>query len=98
MPYIKPNQRDQLDRAIEDLMIAIIKLTDDDKLIVAGPGVYNYVITTLLNKAYDMRMYPSYDKANTVMGILESAKQEYYRRVVASYEDQKIDENGDVYF
>lgn len=31
------------------------------------------------------------------LGTLEAVKQEFYRRVVAAYEDLKIQENGDVY-
>ena len=44
------------------------------------------------------RAYPSLhfqDKAE-VIAALECAKLEYYRRHVAPYEDQKIEENGDV--
>ena len=32
-----------------------------------------------------------------LIGVLECAKLELYRRVAAPYEDDKIDENGDVY-
>lgn len=38
-----------------------------------------------------------YQDHNDVMGALEGAKQEYYRRIVAPYENEKIKENGDVY-
>jgi len=41
-----------------------------------------------------------YEKTFTTMsqiiGVLESVKQEFYRRVVAPYEEEKIKENGDV--
>lgn len=98
MPYIKKNQREQLAPALEDLMMAIIGLKDEEgKHINPGAGVFNYVITTLLNNHYEMTFFPSYDKVNTVIGILESAKQEYYRRVAVTYENQKRLENGDVY-
>lgn len=39
----------------------------------------------------------SYRSINDVMGAMEAAKQEFYRRVAAPYEDKKIIENGDVY-
>jgi len=32
-----------------------------------------------------------------VLGALEGAKQEFYRRKVVQYEENKIAENGDVY-
>ena len=34
---------------------------------------------------------------NAIIGALECAKLELYRRVAAPYEDDKIIENGDVY-
>jgi len=40
---------------------------------------------------------PSYDDYNAVIGVLECAKMELYRRLVATYEDKKMQENGDVY-
>lgn len=39
----------------------------------------------------------SYSVFNDVIGALEGAKIEFYRRVVVSYEDKKIQENGDLY-
>jgi len=38
-----------------------------------------------------------YAHLNEVVGVLECAKLELYRRVVAPYEDQKMTESGDVY-
>jgi hypothetical protein len=58
------------------------------------PGDANYVITVLLQEAFDLTHYSDY---NAVIGILECAKLEFYRRAVAPYEDEKIKENGDVY-
>jgi len=45
------------------------------------------------------RLYspPKYKRYNKAMGVLECIKQEFYRRVISKYEDQKIEENGDVY-
>jgi hypothetical protein len=39
----------------------------------------------------------NYKHINEIIGVLECAKQEFYRRVAAPYEDTKIQENGDVY-
>lgn len=58
-------------------------------------GELNYAITMLLRRYYDAG--PSYSRANDVLGALEGAKLEFYRRVVAPYEDKKIAANGDVY-
>jgi hypothetical protein len=39
---------------------------------------------------------PRYRDYHAVIGALEAAKLEFYRRQVAPYEDGKIAENGDV--
>ena len=55
-------------------------------------GELNYVITRILKESYPLR----YFNLNRAMGVLECAKLEFYRRVVAPYEDIKIKESGDV--
>jgi hypothetical protein len=97
MPYIKQESRKQLDPAIEDLMIALLKRTVDGKNVTPSSGDFNYIISTLLGHWYEMTFLPSYDKVNTVVGILECVKQEYYRRVAVPYEDKKREAHGDVY-
>lgn len=39
----------------------------------------------------------SYQTCNDVMGAISGAGYEFYRRIVAPYEEGKIAENGDVY-
>ena len=56
----------------------------------------NYAFT-LLAIEYIERHGRCYASINDVMGALEGAKLEFYRRVVAPYEDLKIIMNGDVY-
>lgn len=60
------------------------------------PGELNFAITMLL-RGYLSRQGMGYSTINDALGALEGAKLEFYRRVAASYEDQKIIENGDVY-
>jgi len=64
---------------------------------VATPGDLNYTITRAID-AYLGRKGINY-ALNEVIGVLECAKLELYRRIVAGYEDKKIadPENGDVY-
>lgn len=59
-------------------------------------GELNYLITTL-GRLYIIRHGKSYNTLSDVVKAMECAKLEFYRRVVAPYEDQKIKENGDVF-
>lgn len=61
-----------------------------------NPGELNYLITRLVNK-YIQTEGLSYATINDIVGAIEGAKLEFYRRVVAPYEDEKIKTNGDVY-
>jgi len=62
-----------------------------------SPGELNYVITRLVDDYVARHGGVSYTLMNEVVGILECAKLELYRRVVAPYEDMKLAESGDVY-
>jgi len=81
MPYIKKEDRERLDNL---------------ESIPETPGELNYVITMCINR-YIGEHGLRYDIINDVVGALESAKLEFYRRIAAPYEDIKIIENGDVY-
>jgi hypothetical protein len=59
-------------------------------------GELNYAITLLI-RDYFRSNGGRYQQINDIIGALEGAKAEFYRRVVAPYEDIKIRENGDVY-
>jgi len=89
MPYIKPEDRLKFDARINALItdITLHKATDGDM---------NYIITRLLDAAFDLKN-TKYTKINTAVGVLECCKLELYRRKAADYEDTKIQENGDVY-
>ena len=59
-------------------------------------GELNYLITRLADE-YLVRKGLRYTNVNEVVGALECAKLELYRRIAAPYEDAKIAETGDVY-
>jgi hypothetical protein len=61
------------------------------------PGELNFVITDVIDD-YLIRMGVTYTSINEVIGVLECAKLELYRRIVAPYEDHKKEQHGDVYF
>lgn len=77
-----------------------ISQDDRDELahypIADGVGQLNYQITMLVHR-YVRRHGLVYNRISDVIGALEAAKLEFYRRVVVPYEDKKIKENGDVY-
>lgn len=84
MPYIKQEDRVKFKEGLSKLPPAETK------------GELNYLFTTLAIEylyAHGLR----YDTVNDVDGAFDNAKQEFYRRVATPYEDQKIEENGDVY-
>lgn len=59
------------------------------------PGELNYVFTCIIQSYWSK--YGRYQTINDIVGALEGAKLEFYRRVAAPYENTKIEENGDVY-
>ena len=60
-------------------------------------GELNYAITRIVDTYLIRKGGVRYSHLNEVIGALECAKLELYRRVAAPYEDQKITETGDVY-
>ena len=61
-----------------------------------SPGELNYMIT-LLCKNYLYQHGISYTNMKEIVGVLECAKMELYRRVAVPYEEEKCKINGDVY-
>ena len=59
-----------------------------------GPGLLNYAITSLILRTQALK---GYKDMNAVIGVLACCQLEVYRRVVAPYEQKKIEEAGDVY-
>lgn len=59
-------------------------------------GELNYTITMLCKKYLEAKG-EKYQTYNDIIGALEGAKLELYRRKISTYEDKKINENGDTY-
>jgi len=87
VPYIKQEKRPLFTKEIE----ALVKKLEEQPL-TEQDGDLNYIITSILKLLYK----PRYFNYNRAIGVLEAIKLEYYRRVVAPYEDTKIKDNGDV--
>lgn len=61
------------------------------------PGELNYLITQMLTRYFHRTGGANYQAINDILGALEGAKLEFYRRVAVPYEQMKMEENGDVY-
>lgn len=59
-------------------------------------GELNFAISVLVDN-YLKDKGIKYEHLNEVIGAMDCAKLELYRRVAAPYEDEKIKQNGDVY-
>lgn len=91
MPYISQDRRvdiDHFSRAVPKTV-----------------GELNYAITLMCLRyvrrddieTQSAASQVTYQAVNDVLGALEGAKLEFYRRLAAPYEDTKIVQNGDVY-
>ena len=93
MPYIAQEKRRQVDHLIDDLRFALASMEADDELNNMDGNV-NYIITRLLMSVYGDKDTTTYSNINAVIGVLECAKNEFYRKVAAPYEDQKEFDHG----
>ena len=96
MPYIKEEERLELDNTIE-LMIEAIR---NNNTSLNNPhdfanylGRINYCFSRIISGVMGT---VSYSKIAMATGVLENIKQEFYRRAAGPYEDKKIAENGDI--
>ena len=58
-------------------------------------GELNYQFS-MLAREYMARNRKTYKAMNDVIGAMEAAKLEFYRRIVVPYEEEKMAENGDL--
>ena len=106
MPYIEKGQRELIDGpsdftvkiGLDSFLHKMTRLCDDYCRGKQGwpcnPGTLNYIITKVVH--WYLGDNPNYERYNAAIGVLECAKLELYRRKVSPYEDEKINENGDV--
>ena len=69
---------------------------------VKSPGELNQIISSLIDEyiKYHTITYGrelTYVMLNDILGALEGAKLEFYRRIVVPYENLQCSRNGDVY-
>ena len=87
MPYINQGGRAKF----EDLLETFDLLSVGDM----AAGELNYVISSIVHE-WLIRHRVSYGTLNQAIGVLECAKLELYKQVVAPYEEKKKAENGPV--
>jgi hypothetical protein len=99
MPYIKEEDREQLDKHIDELAnrisFMLCKIPEDRAEHIGG--IMNYVISRLFIKVISLHWGKlRYWMINMVSGTCSDVSSEFYRRTAAPYEDAKIEENGDI--
>lgn len=92
MPYITPEDRE---RFVHELCHGKENLAEAVGEICNNAGDLNYAFT-VISQTYLREKGLRYQHINDIIGALEGAKIELYRRVAVDYEDKKIAENGDV--
>ena len=83
MPYINKTGRSYADQAV----FSIVRVMS----ILGMKGTLNYILFKTAKN-----MCKSYGDYSRFIAELECCKLEIYRKLVAPYEDTKIEENGDV--
>lgn len=71
------------------------KLKVDKDNLITNAGQFNYALHQVIS-IYLEQNDMSYQSCNDIIGAMECAKMELYRRIIAPYEDRKKIQNGDV--
>lgn len=90
MPYIKQVERPNLENEIQSIVDKLLALDEND-----AKGTLNYTFYSIL-KRYVTARGLKYYRLNDLMGVMECCKLEFYRKVIAFYENSCIEKNGDV--
>lgn len=95
MPYILPQDRAFLDKEIDALAEKITESSKCSEMYFAG--LLNYSITKLIGLVI-VKLFGkiNYGLIATITGVLKNVESEFYRRMVAPYENKKRQENGDI--
>ena len=87
MPYIERTARLQYAELIDSLF----DMLDQNDF---HSGHLNYVIYSLLKRRF--MKHRGYSEGSRLRGVMFDVAEEFYRRLLAPYEEQMIDKNGDV--
>ena len=82
MPYVKTILRENLNKVVDAMADACV----------CADGDLNYILYAYCKR----HITPSYNSYKNFCGELRQCATEIERRLLAKYEDQKIEENGDI--
>lgn len=94
MPYIQKSERPYYDDLIKQITEKLVEKFPAENGKGYSEGDLNYIISSIIWKLFNKKR--SYSNGNKLMGVISCVQQEFYRRMLAPYEDKKIEENGDV--
>jgi len=86
MPYIKVQDRLEFKEIEKEISYLNIET----------PGNLQYIISLLIAQYLREKGEVRYQHCNDIMGALTGANMEFYRQIVAPYEDICIERNGEV--
>lgn len=87
MPYLPTDQRNEVNEVLSE---------DGITFSPDNAGELNYVTTMFINNFLNNKGL-HYANINEMIGVLECCKLELYRMIGGTYEDEKIEDNGEVY-
>jgi hypothetical protein len=82
MPYVAQERRPVLDKIVSEMWAAKVK----------ADGDLNYILFAYCKRCIN----PSYNNYKNFIGELHQCAVEIERRLLADYENKKIEDNGDV--
>jgi len=97
---INPSDKQPRELAVQCMRMPYIKQEDRKKFNTShlrpeSAGELNFIISQLCAQ-YLKEKGLKYQYINEIVGVLECAKEKFYRRIAAPYEDTKIAEAGDI--
>lgn len=98
MPYIKEENRENINKSIDRLMEDFYNnfgRGESPGELFSTAGNINYVLTEILMHLFNQEKC-NYARIAIFTGILKNIQDEFNRRVTISYEEKKQKENGDI--
>lgn len=97
MPYLTNDNKCFWDETLENIkgIFKVLNRAEKNISSILVAGTLNYLFTKIAHIYINIKG-ENYQNYNDIIGALECAKLELYRRKISVYEDVKIKSNGDV--